>query len=286
MTLPGRLRLLALDIDGTLLTSDKTVSPRTRAALEAARVAGVRLVLVTGRRLPSARRVARDLGGDIPLVAHNGALVAEGSEILVSRPLSRVVARRAVEIGLACGAEPVLHCGARGEGRVLVRAGAGPAPHIRHYLERAAPDVRTVPDLAAVLETEEPMQVMFGGAGPEMARARTALAQGLDEGARIERSVYPAKGLVILEVLERSVAKAVALAWLQARWGIAAEETLAIGDNWNDREMIAEAGVGYVMGNADPELRRLGLPMLPTNDDDGVAVAIERHLLRKEKGGE
>ena len=86
---------------------------------------------------------------------------------------------------------------------------------------------------------------------------------------------------MILEVLESGVAKAKALARLQARWGITAAETLAIGDNWNDREMIATAGVGYVMGNADPELRRQGLPVLPTNDDDGVAVAIERHLLAR-----
>ena len=146
--------------------------------------------------------------------------------------------------------------------------------------------MRTVPDLAAVLETEEPIQVMFGGPGPRDGPDRAALAPGLDEDARIERSVYPATGLVILEVLETSVGKAAALAWLQARWGIAAAETLAIGDNWSDREMMAGAGVGYVMGNADPELRRLGLPVLPTNDDDGVAVALERHLLGKEKGGE
>jgi Cof subfamily protein (haloacid dehalogenase superfamily) len=280
------LRLLALDIDGTLLTSARTVSARTRAALAAARAAGVRLVLVTGRRLPSARRVARDLGGDIPLVAHNGALVVDGSETLVSLPLPRAVARRAVEIGLDVGSEPVLHCGAGGEGRVLIRAEARTSPHVRYYLERAAPDVRTVPDLADALDAEEPMQVMFGGDGLEMAGTRAALAEGLEGKARIERSTYPAADLVILEVLERSVAKASALARLQARWGIAAADTLAIGDNWNDREMISSAGVGYVMGNADPALRRLGLPVLPTNDDDGVAVAIERHLLGKEKGGE
>lgn len=279
MTVPGPPRLLALDIDGTLLTSDKTVSARTRTALDGARVAGVRLVLVTGRRLPSARRVARDVGGDVPLIAHNGALVADGPALLVSLPLPRALARHAVEIGLSVGAEPVLHCGAGGEGRVLIRAGARPSPHVRYYLERAAPDVRAVPDLARALETEEPMQVMFGGTGPDMARTRTALAPGLDGPARIERSVYPATGLVILEVLEKTVAKAAAVAWLQARWGIAPEDTLAIGDNWNDREMISAAGVGYLMGNADPELRRLGLAVLPTNDDDGVAVAIERHLL-------
>jgi Cof subfamily protein (haloacid dehalogenase superfamily) len=274
-----RIRLLALDIDGTLLTSERAVAPRTRAALDRAREAGVRLVLVTGRRLPSARRIARDLGGDVPLVLHNGALVIDGDELLRSLGLSRDVAREATERGLATGAEPVLHCGARGEGRLLVRTGAEPSPLMRYYLERAGEDVRIVPDLLAALGDEEPMQVMFGGGPEEMGVTRTALEGALRGRARIERSVYPAKDLVILEVLERSVSKAAAVAFLQARWGITAEETLAIGDNWNDREMIERAGFGFVMGNADPELRRLGLPVLPTNDEDGVAEAIERHVL-------
>ena len=274
-----RIRLLALDIDGTLLTSERAIAPRTRVALDRARDAGVRVLLVTGRRLPSARRIARDLGGDVPLILHNGALVVDGGDLLRSLVLPGDVARVATERGLAAGAEPVVHCGARGEGRLLVRTGARPSPLMRYYLERAGSDVRAVPDLLSVLEEEETMQVMFGGGRGEMDVTRAALEDGLRGRARIERSVYPAKGLVILEVLERSVGKAAAVAFLQARWDVAAEETLAIGDNWNDREMIARAGLGFVMGNADPELRRLGLPVLPTNDEDGVAEAIERHVL-------
>jgi len=274
-----RIRLLALDIDGTLLTSERAVAPRTRAALDRARAAGVRLVLVTGRRLPSARRIARDLGGDVPLVLHNGALVVDGGELLRSLPLPRDVAREATVGGLATGAEPVLHCGAKGEGRLLVRSGARPTPLLRYYLERAGKDLRLVDDPVAALDHEDPMQVMFGGSPEEMGVTQAALEAALTGRAHIERSVYPAQGLVILEVLERSVGKAAAVAFLQVRWGIAAGETLAIGDNWNDREMIARAGLGFVMGNADPELRRLGLPVLPTNDEDGVAAAIERHVL-------
>ncbi len=280
-----RIRLLALDIDGTLLTSERVVSPRTRAALDAARSAGVRLLLVTGRRLPSARRIARDLGGDIPLVLHNGALVVEGDELLRSRPLPNAVARRATELGLAVGAEPVLHCGARGEGRLVVRARARHSHLVRSYLARAAADVREVADLLVALEGEEPIQVMFGGPRQEMEPLRAALDEHLRGQARVERSVYPANDLAILEVLEPSVGKAAAVAFLQERWGIGAGETLAIGDNWNDREMIARAGTGFVMGNADPELRRLGLPILPSNDEDGVALAVETHVLGKKKRG-
>jgi hypothetical protein len=76
------------------------------------------------------------------------------------------------------------------------------------------------------------------------------------------------------------VGKAEALGFLQERWGLASSETHAIGDNWNDREMVERAGLGFVVGNADPELLVLGLAALPTNDVDGVAHAIEEHVLR------
>ena len=99
----SRVRLLALDIDGTLLRSDKTISPRTRAAVDSARAAGVRLVLVTGRRHPSARKVADDLGGLVPLVLHNGALVMEVLEVVRVSPPPREAARRAVLAGLGQG---------------------------------------------------------------------------------------------------------------------------------------------------------------------------------------
>jgi hydroxymethylpyrimidine pyrophosphatase-like HAD family hydrolase len=80
-------------------------------------------------------------------------------------------------------------------------------------------------------------------------------------------------------VLDPNVGKAEALAFLQQRWGISPHETLAIGDNWNDRAMLEGAGRGLLMGNAPRELVALGLPLLPTNDEDGVAQAIESHVL-------
>ena len=81
-------------------------------------------------------------------------------------------------------------------------------------------------------------------------------------------------------MLDASVGKAAAVAFLQARLGITPPETLAVGDNWNDREMLERAGRGFVMGGADPELLALGLPVLPSSDEDGVAIALEEHVLR------
>jgi len=274
----GRFRLLALDIDGTLLTSGKGISPRTRAAVAAARAAGAHLVLVTGRRHPAARRVADELGGGIPLVLHNGALIVEDGAVLRCRPLPRAVAAEAVRLGRRAGADPVLHCGLRGEGRLMVEGVAPSNTLLVYYLDKSHPDVSVVPDRVAALE-EDPVQVMFGGPIEEMRVAHRVLKEGLAGSAQIERTVYPKEGVGILDVLNPEVGKAEALASLQRLWGFTAAETLAIGDNWNDHEMLQQAGLGLVMGNADPEMLRLGLPVLPTNDEDGVAVAIETHIL-------
>jgi 5-amino-6-(5-phospho-D-ribitylamino)uracil phosphatase len=273
------VRLVALDIDGTLLRSDKTLSARTREAVARACGRGVRVVLVTGRRHPSARRVADELGADLPLVVHNGALVIEDGRILRCRPIARETAARAIGAGRARGCEPIVHCGKNGEGWLLVAANARPDGLVSHYLERAGEALRLVADLESALALEEPIQVMFGGARAEIEALHEALTGELAGAARLERTVYPASDFALVDVLDPSVSKADALDFLRARWGIAAEETLAIGDNWNDRLMLESAGRGLLMGNAPVELQALGLPLLPTNDEDGVAHALETHVL-------
>ena len=135
-----------------------------------------------------------------------------------------------------------------------------------------------VSDLVAAIE-EDPIQVMFGGPIEPMASLAGRLRSSLGARARIERTVYPGPGVGILDVLHPAAGKAEALEFLRGRWGVSAAATLAVGDNWNDREMLEQAGLGLVMGNADPAMLQLGLPVLPTNDKDGVAVAIERNIL-------
>lgn len=274
------VRLIALDIDGTLLRSDKTLAPRSRAAIARARAEGVRVVLVTGRRYPSARRVTVELGEPLPLVVHNGALIAEGGEFVHCRPLAREVAARAIRAGRALGLEPILHCGRRGEGLLLIDAAARPAGLVAYYLERAKDEVRSVRDLVAALAFEDPMQVMFGGACEAVEPLFATLTASLAGEARIERTVYPATSFALVDVLDPGVGKAQALAFLQQRWDISARETLALGDNWNDHAMLLGAGRGLLMANAPRELRGLGLPLARSNDEDGVALAIEEHVFR------
>jgi hydroxymethylpyrimidine pyrophosphatase-like HAD family hydrolase len=236
-------------------------------------------VLVTGRRHPAARRIADELGGDLPLILHNGALIVEDGAVRRCHPLARAVARRAIALGRTAGLDPVVHYGQRGEGLLLVEDVEPRNTLLLYYLDRSHPDVRTVADLGEAL-LEDPIQVMFGGPLAAMAAALASLSAGLGAQARLERTVYPRQDVGIIDVIHPETSKAEALAFLQRTWGIPARETLAIGDNWNDHEMLEQAGLGLVMGNADPEMLALGLPVLPPNDDDGVAVAIERYLLR------
>ena len=140
--------------------------------------------------------------------------------------------------------------------------------------------MRPVEDVLEALAREEPIQVMFGGALAEMedlARGARRGARGRGPASSAPSTPRPASRSSTCSI--PSVGKADALAFLQRRWGITAEETLAIGDNWNDRAMLEAAGRGLLMGNAPSELLQLGLPVLPTNDEDGVAHALETHVL-------
>jgi hypothetical protein len=212
-------------------------------------------------------------------VLHNGALVVEGGTIVRCVLLPADTALAALACGRATGRHGVLHCGGAGEGRLLVEEAALASRLVGYYLERSRRDVQVVEDLEEAARREDVIQVMYGGPREEMDDFFPDLSRALGGAARIERTVYADGGVAILDVLAGGVGKAEALAFVRARWGITAAETLAIGDNWNDHEMLEQAGLGLVMGNADPELRRSGLPVLPTNDEDGVAVAIEAHLL-------
>lgn len=237
-------------------------------------------MLVTGRRYPAARRVADDLGRDIPLVLHNGALIMEGHAVVRCRPLPRAAAVRAVMLGRDHGADAVVHAGQQGQGRLLVERLSPDNTLLAYYLDRSHPDVAVEDDLLRLLETgEDPLQVMFGGSGALMDSLLPKLAAGLGAAVRLERTRYPREGVGIVDVLNPAVGKAEAVEFLQRRWELSAQETLAIGDNWNDHEMLERAGLGFVMGNADPQMLALGLPVLPTNDEDGVAIAVERYLL-------
>lgn len=273
-------RVLALDIDGTLLNSRREVSARNRAAIAAAGEAGVRIALVTGRRYPAAKRIADLLPGRPALVLHNGGLVMEESVAIRVRPLARHSAIAVLSFAKSVGADPVVHFGHAGEGLLYVENASPSHTLLAYYLSRSHPDVRVVESLEAAVAASEddPLQVMFGGSMGEMSELAVAIEERGFEISAL-RTVYPKDDLSLIDIVAPTVDKSEALAFLCARWGVAINEVLAIGDNWNDRQMLLAAGKGCVMGNADPQLQALGLEVVPGNDEDGVAWAVERFVL-------
>jgi hypothetical protein len=226
----------------------------------------------------------------VPLVLHHGALVVEPEPardhdgepaVLRCLPLARDAVKAAIRVGRAGGADPVAHCGLRGEGRLVVAGVAADNEMLLGYLGRGDGDRVEVEDLERDLPADV-VQVMFAGRLADMLSLYPRLVDGLGPRAKVERTLYPAHGMGFLDVLHPSVGKGEALSFLRERWEVAREETIAIGDNWNDHDMLTSAGRGLVMGNAEAALRELGLEVLPTNDEDGVAVAIERYVLRRE----
>jgi len=196
-------------------------------------------------------------------------------------PLDRAAARSGIQFGRERGLDTILHGGAEGEGLLLAEQSIRPGYLVSYYLERARGRVDFVPDLEAALDAIVPMQVMFGEHRSVLDPLQAALEKAVAPEARVERSVYPQNDVTILEVLDRRVGKAEAIAFLAARNGIDLDRVLAIGDNWNDRTMLEVAGLGLLMGGGDADLLGLGFPVLPSSDENGVAVALKRYVLSR-----
>jgi len=144
-----------------------------------------------------------------------------------------------------------VHCGFGGEGRLVVATLAKDNAMLLGYVDRGGRDRVQVEDLERDLP-DDPVQVMFAGPLPAMLELYPRLVAGLGARAKVERTLYPGHEMGFLDVLHPQVSKGEALEFLRARWNLAREETMAIGDNWNDRDMLTVAGRGLVMGNADP----------------------------------
>jgi hypothetical protein len=270
-----------MDIDGTLLDSQSRLSPENIAAIAEASAAGIEIVIVTGRRFHSARWTVDALPCDFHVIATNGALVKSKDGVTLQRHLLPVdVARRvlnATEEFRACSG--VIFDRIR-ERQVIFEKIDWNGAYIGPYLSRHREFVAEVAPLTDCLDTEDPLEVMFLGDCEMLARAMKLL-EGLpfSNEFTLAQTVYEHRNLSMLDVLRRGVNKGAALAAWAAHLGIAREAVMALGDNWNDREMLEFAGVPVVMGNCVAELQCQGWPVTLSNDANGVAHAIRKYAL-------
>lgn len=283
------VRLLALDLDGTLLNSRGQVSERNRRAIAEARERGVRVALVTGRRFRDARPLALELGIDVPVIAHNGALTkhARTLETVAAILLPLEAAREVLRVARLHGADPLVSDDAEGAGVLIydhIDAGNKPvAEYIewarRIHGEEAHQSIKRVESVEAYLD-HAPVHIAFSGTCAVAEQLVRSFERELGASVKLMTTLYPHINFGLVDVIHPQVSKGTGLAAVAEEYGLVRAEVMAVGDNHNDVEMLEFAGTGVVMGNAEPSLFEIaGLHETVSNDEDGVAVAIEKFIL-------
>ena len=282
------IRLLALDIDGTILDSDGQVPEANRRAIQQAIDAGVEVALATGRRYDFALPIVDTLPGPLTLILSNGAIVkTREGETLMRHLLPRTVARDVLGRFPQHRASASVVFDRPREGQVVFEAIDWEHPRHRRFFDSNRPFLSEVAPLEDCL-TEDPIQVMFSGGCVEMREVfdglRSFRLQGEEpceaEGPYgVALTEYEHRDFSLVDVVKAGCNKGATLrAWAERR-GIPRERVMAMGDNLNDLEMLEFAGTPVLMGNALAELKARGWKVTGTNDEAGVARAIETFIL-------
>lgn len=275
------IKLIAIDIDGTLLTPNGYITPRTRAAIQAAQRAGIIVTLATARRYVGARAVATSLGIELPLIVYDGALIVShpSQAILACQTLAPETARQAIDIFRRYKIQPVIHpC--ESEFCIREEVWTGPAENdnasLDLYLTAAGERTRRMPYEVLLARSTEAMRVV-AFAEEEVLRRMLPEITALDCTGNF--APIGGFGSAELAILPTGCSKASGVAALAARYGIKLENAMALGDGYNDLEMLREVGWGVAMGQAPEQVRTAASAVTATNLEDGAALAIERYAL-------
>ena len=275
------LRLIAVDIDGTLLNPQFQISGADLAALRRAHQQGIEVILVTGRRHAFALPIAQQLGLDLWLISSNGAITRSlAGETFHRDLLPQNTCRELVGVMQEFRGQTVLTFDSDGPGTIVIERLQELEGSIQRWLEKNKQYIKFVVPIEASLTTD-PVQAMFCGPISLMQQALAVLS-GCGLPITVLRTEYPGRDLSIVDVLNADCSKGHALQrWVNYR-GIHRDQVMAVGDNYNDIEMLAFAGQPFIMGNASPELRGRGWRLTRSNAESGVAAAIELMLEGKE----
>jgi Cof subfamily protein (haloacid dehalogenase superfamily) len=274
------IRLIAVDIDGTLLDSHWKVPEANQMAIARAVASSIEVALVTGRRYDFARPISLQLQCPITMIVNNGAVVkSSNGETQLRHLLPAAEARRvlAATMKFRDGAAVVFD---RPQAeQVIFERMSLDDPHRRGYYERNKEYIAFCTPLEDCL-TEDPIQVMYSGT-VQSTRDTAAILRCLISSNQFALAIteYEARDFALVDVVHPSVSKGATLAEWATRQGYAREEVMAIGDNLNDREMLEYAGTPIVMGNSVAELKTTGWRETLSNDEAGVAHAICAYAL-------
>ncbi len=273
---PRSIRLLATDIDGTLLNPQFKISDGDLQALRRAHAAGIEVVLVTGRRHTFALPIAEQLGFDLWLISSNGAVTRSLTGETFHRDLMPAeTCRKLCAAMQEYRGNTVLTFDQETKGAIVIERLDELGASIRRWLEKNMEYIEFVVPIEDSLVTD-PVQTMFCGTMARMKQALVALdGAGMDGSVTVLRTEYPDRDLSMIDVLNAGCSKGHALERWAKRRGYRREQVMAIGDNHNDVEMLEFAGHPVIMGNACEELRSRGWTVTLGNDACGIAAAVE-----------
>lgn len=276
------IRLIAVDIDGTLLDSRWKLPEANRAAIAEATRRGIEVALVTGRRYDFALPIARQIEAPLTMIVSNGAIVrTNAGETRLRHLLPWETALRVLELMRDWRESSAVIFDRPGKMQIMLESRTSKDPILEAYYSRNQEFIGLANPLETCL-TEDPIQVMLSGANAPMRDAEAMLRQApFSKAYSVASTVYESRNFSMIDVLSPVCSKGASLAEWAGLQGIAREEVLAIGDNHNDLEMLNFAGVPVVMGNAVEELKSFGWRKTSSNDEGGVAEAIEQYALRE-----
>ncbi len=271
-------RLLMLDIDGTLLNKAGQITPRTRRAVAAAQAAGVVVALATARRHSGASLVAADLGMTGLIASYDGALIRAypSGECWHSDPLPAVVGQAAVDTIARGGLQPLAQYDLGNREPILTGPASGDTPWNATYFSFVATQLERRPLDELCAGERDPLRVVAFGPLERLEQIAADLAH---LPCQLYLNPLGSYGSAELSVMSPTTSKGSALSVLTSRLQLAPEQTMALGDSFNDLSMLHLAGLGVAMGQAPPEVRCAARAVTLPNTNDGAALAIERYLL-------
>jgi Cof subfamily protein (haloacid dehalogenase superfamily) len=276
------VRLIALDIDGTLLDSHWQLPDANHAAIVEAARRGIEVALVTGRRYDFAMPVANKLDAPLTMIVNNGALIrSKDGETHLRHLLPKETALRVLRATRSWRKGAAVIFDRQRENQLMLES-IDPDDSLRYtYYSRNSQFIGIAKPLEACL-TEDPLQIMFSDGVDEMREAEMILRSAEFAGEyAIAVTSYEDRDFRMIDIIPPNISKGSTLAEWAAIRGIAREEILAVGDNHNDLEMLTYAGIPVVMGNSVPELKVYGWHQTHSNDECGVAAAIEKFAFQE-----
>ena len=264
-----KYKLIATDMDGTLLNSSAEVSKRTKQAVQKALDAGVLFVIATGRALPGMGMIADLHNEDMPLIILNGASVvmARSRKVLFKKYLDISLAKEAYELGLSRNIPMAIWTDAR----LWI---SWECDRTNHYVRTYGVDLNIISDVD-MLKDEGIYKVLWFGDQDSVIRYQNEMHEYF--GKRLNsHSSWP----TFLEFVSPDADKGAAMAEIGRIYGIEKREMIAVGDSYNDISMLKYAGLGVAMENAPDEIKAICNHVTLTNDNDGVAAVIDKFILQ------